>query len=138
MTDKWEYHSDSSCATDNYSYDWSYSSLVIGDVATFDSYGSSGGSGHETTMNLETLTYTPLSSSDVTWDNSNSWCGETDWVLNTAQSIAGKTCGSSSQWSLNTTIYGLYILDGSTLIPNFASGSVPDSVSASTIVYIKQ
>ena len=138
VTDKWEYHSDSSCATDNYSYDWSYSSLVIGDVATFDSYGSSGGSGHETTMNLETLTYTPLSSSDVTWDNSNSWCGETDWVLNTAQSIAGKTCGSSSQWSLNTTIYGLYILDGSTLIPNFASGSNPSSVSASTIVYIKQ
>ena len=138
VTDKWEYHSDSSCATDNYSYDWSYSSLVIGDVATFDSYGSSGGSGHETTMNLETLTYTPLSSSDVTWDNSNSWCGETDWVLNTAQSIAGKTCGSSSQWSLNTTIYGLYILDGSTLIPNFASGSMPSSISASTIVYIKQ
>ena len=138
VTDKWEYHSDSSCATDNYSYDWSYSSLVIGDVATFDSYGSSGGSGHKTTMNLETLTYTPLSSSDVTWDNSNSWCGETDWVLNTAQSIAGKTCGSSSQWSLNTTIYGLYILDGSTLIPNFASGSIPSSVSASTIVYIKQ
>ena len=138
VTNKREYHSDSSCATDNYSYDWSYSSLVIGDVATFDSYGSSGGSGHETTMNLETLTYTPLSSSDVTWDNSNSWCGETDWVLNTAQSIAGKTCGSSSQWSLNTTIYGLYILDGSTLIPNFASGSIPSSVSASTIVYIKQ
>ena len=138
VTDKWEYHSDSSCATDNYSYDWSYSSLVIGDVATFSSYGSSGGSGHETTMTLDTFTYTSLSSSDVTWNNSNSWCGETDWVLNTAQSIAGKTCGSSSQWSLNTTIYGLYILDGSTLIPNFASGSIPSSVSASTIVYIKQ
>ena len=85
-----EYHSDSSCATDNYSYDWSYSSLVIGDVATFDSYGSSGGSGHETTMNLETITYTPLSSSDVTWDNYNSWCGETDWVLNTANQLLAR------------------------------------------------
>ena len=131
VTDKWEYHSDSSCATDNYSYDWSYSSLVIGDVATFDSYGSSGGSGHKTTMNLETLTYTPLSSSDVTWVNSNSWCGETDWVLNTAQSIAGKTCGSTAMWSSNITIYGMYILDGSKLFMGLSSGSYPSTVNTS-------
>ena len=128
VTDKWEYHSDSSCATDNYSYDWSYSSLVIGDVATFDSYGSSGGSGHETTMNLETLTYTPLSSSDVTWNNNNSWCGENDWVLNTAQSIAGKTCGSTAQWNTNIPIYGLYLLDGNKLFLNLSSSSYPSGV----------
>ena len=130
VTEKWEYHSDSSCANDEYSYDSTYSSLSIGDALTFDTYGSSGGSGHKLTMTIDTNTYTPLSSSDVTWVNSNSWCGETDWVLNTAQSIAGKTCSSSAQWSSNITIYGMYILDGSKLFMDLYSGSYPSSVYA--------
>ena len=131
VTDKWEYHSDSSCANDEYSYDSTFSSLSIGDALTFDTYGSSGGSGHKLTMTIDTNTYTPLSSSDVTWVNSNSWCGETDWVLNTAQSIAGKTCGSTAQWSSNITIYGMYILDGSKLFMDLYSGSYPSSVYSS-------
>ena len=131
VTDKWEYHSDSSCATDEYSYDWSYSSLVIGDVATFSSYGSSGGSGHKTTKTLDTYTYTPLSSSDVTWVNTNIWCGENDWVLNTAQSISGQTCGSSTKWNTNITIYGVYALDGSKLSIGLSSGSYPSTVNLS-------
>ena len=130
VTEKWEYHSDSSCANDEYSYDSTYSSLSIGDALTFDTYGSSGGSGHKLTMTIDTNTYTPLSSSDVTWVNSNSWCGETDWVLNTAQSIAGKTCSSTAQWSSNITIYGMYILDGSKLFMDLYSGSYPSSVYA--------
>ena len=127
MTNKREYHSDSSCATDDYSFDWSLSSLAIGDEATFNTYGSSGGSGHYTTMTLDTVTYTSLSASDVTWNNDNSWCGETDWVLNTAQSIAGKTCNSDDMWDTNITIYGLYMFDGNKLFHNFTSGSYPSS-----------
>jgi len=129
VTDKWEYHSDSSCANDSYSFDGTYSSLSIGDAMTFDSYGSSGGSGHQTTMTIDTNTYTSLSASDVTWNNSNSWCGETDWVLNTAQSIAGKTCGAEDHWNTNITIYGLYILDETKLFMDLASGSYPSSVA---------
>jgi hypothetical protein len=130
VTDKWEYHSDSSCANDEYSYDSTYSPLSIGDAMTFDTYGSSGGSGHKLTMTIDTNTYTPLSSSDVTWVNSNSWCGETDWVLNTAQDVAGKTCGSDVLWNTNITIYGVYLLDGNKLFPNHSSSSYPSSVDA--------
>ena len=138
--DRWEFHSDSSCANDAYRFDTTYSSLSIGDAMTFDTYGSSGGSGHKLTMTIDTNTYTPLSSSDVTWVNSNSWCGETDWVLNTAQSIAGKTCGSTAQWSSNITIYGMYILDGSKFMPSWtSSSSYPDNVSSDTSnTYVKQ
>jgi hypothetical protein len=82
-------------------------------------------------MTLDTYTYTPLSSSDVTWTNSNSWCGETDWGLNTAQSIAGKTCGSDTQWNTNITIYGAYALDGSKLFMELSSGSYPSTVNTS-------
>ena len=130
VTDKWEFHSDSSCANDAYRYDQTYSSLSIGDAMTFDTYGSSGGSGHKLSMNIDANTYTSLSASDLTWVNSNSWCGETDWVLNTAQSIAGKTCGSDLQWNTNITIYGLYLLDGNKLFPSFSSSSYPSGVDA--------
>jgi len=128
VTDKWEYHSDSSCANDSYSYDSTYSSLSIGDAITFDTYGSSGGSGHEFTMSIDINTYTSLSASDVTWNNSNSWCGETDWVLNTAQSIAGKTCGGEDYWNTNISIYGVYLLDGNKLFQNLSSSSYPSGV----------
>jgi len=130
VTDKYEYHSDSSCANDSYSFDATYSSLSIGDAMTFDTYGSSGGSGHRFTITIDNNTYTSLSASDVTWNNNNSWCGETDWVLNTAQSIAGKTCGSNAQWNTNITIYGLYLLDGNKLFPSFSSSSYPSGVDA--------
>ena len=130
VTDKYEYHSDSSCANDSYSFDATYSSLSIGDAMTFDTYGSSGGSGHEFTMTIDNNTFTSLSASDVTWNNNNSWCGETDWVLNTAQSIAGKTCGSTAQWNTNITIYGLYLLDGNKLFPSFSPSSYPSGVDA--------
>ena len=126
VTEKWEYHSDSSCANDDYSYDYTFSSLTfsIGNAITFDS----GQTGHKLTMTLDTNTFTPLSSSNVIWVNTNSFCGETDWVLNTAQSIAGKTCGSTAQWSSNITTYGMYILDGSKLFMDLNSGSYPSGV----------
>ena len=126
-TDKSEYHTDSSCANDDYSYDSTFSSLSIGNVITFDD----GETGHKLTMTLDTNTYTPLSSSDVTWVNTNIWCGENDWVLNTAQSIAGKTCGSDVKWNTNITIYGVYALDGSKLSMGLSSGSYPSTVNLS-------
>jgi len=135
-----KYHFDSSCDNDSYSYYTTHSSLSIGDEYTDDGYGSSGGSGHQFTMTIDTNTYTSLSASDLTWVNNNSFCGENDWVLNTAQSIAGKTCGSTAQWSSNITIYGMYILDGSKLFMDLYSGSYPpDSVSSDTSnTYVKQ
>ena len=129
VVEKYEYHSDSSCATDYDTWETTYTSLAIGDAQSFSTYGSSGGTGHKLTMTVDTNTYTPLIASDVTWSNDNSWCGETDWVLNTAQSIAGKTCGSEDHWNTNITIYGLYLLDGNKLFLNLNSGSYPSSVN---------
>jgi hypothetical protein len=97
---------------------------------TFDTYGSSGGSGHQITMTIDTNTFTSLSVPEVTWNNNNSWCGETDWVLNTAQSIAGKTCEGDDFWNTNTTIYGVYLLDGNKLFLNYSSASYPSGVDA--------
>ena len=127
VTDQWKYHFDSSCDNDSYSYDSTYSSLSIGDEYTDDGYGSSGGSGHQFTMTIDTNTYTSLSASDLTWVNDNSYCGETGWELNTAKDVAGKTCGSDVLWNTNITIYGLYMFDGNKLFHNFTSGSYPSS-----------
>ena len=127
VTDQWKYHFDSSCDNDAYRFDATFSSLSIGDEYTDDGYGSSGGSGHQFTMTIDTNTYTSLSASDLTWVNDNSFCGENDWVLNTAQSIAGKTCDGDDFWNTNITIYGLYMFDGNKLFHNFTSGSYPSS-----------
>jgi hypothetical protein len=135
VVEKYEYHLDSSCATDYDTWETTYTSLAIGDAQTFDTYGSSGGTGHKFTMTVDTNTYTPLSASNVTWSNDNSFCGESDWVLNTPQSIAGKTCGGGTWWNLNIAIYGMYILDGTKLMPSYqssGSGSYPSSVSSAT------
>jgi len=130
--DRWEYHSDSSCVNDNYRSDATYSSLSIGDAITFDTYGSSGGSGHKLTMTIDTNTYTSLSAADLTWTNNNSFCGKNDWVLNTEQSIAGKTCNGDDYWNTNITIYGVYLLDGNKLFPKFSSGSYPSASDVDT------
>ena len=137
--DRWEYHSDSSCANDEYRFDATYSSLSIGNAITFDTYGSSGGSGHKLTMTIDTNTITSLSAADLTWSNNNSFCGKNDWVLNTEQSIAGKTCNGNDYWNTNITIYGVYLLDGNKLFQNLSSGSYPSGVdTGDNDTYTKQ
>ena len=132
---KSEYHSDSSCSSDNYTVESTFSSLSIGDAVEFDS----GKTGHNYTMTLGTLTETPLNSSEVSFVNSISWCGYTDWVLDTPKSIAGKTCGTSTKWSANTSIYGVYKLDGSKLFVETSSSSYPSGVdSEASDTYNKQ
>ena len=77
FVEKNELHSDSSCANDNATFEVTFGSLSIGDAQTFDSYGSSGGSGAEFTMTVSTNTLTILNSWEVSWANTNSYCGET-------------------------------------------------------------
>ena len=111
-TDTAEYHSDSSCATDYDLWLATWGSLSIGDA-----YEISGVSGHKFTMTLSENTYTPQTSGVVSWDNTNSYCGLTGWELNTAQDVAGKTCGAGTDpmLAIGVTGYGLYLLDGSKL-----------------------
>ena len=132
FVEKTELHSDSSCANDNATFEVTFGSLSIGDAQTFDSYGSSGGSGAEFTMTVSTNTLTILNSTEVSWVNTNSYCGDADWVLNTAKSIVGKTCGSDTYWSAGTAVYGLYLLDGSQLFWDDSDSSYPSSVGTGT------
>ena len=117
ITDTFEYHTDSSCATDYSMWSYTWSSLSIGEEQTYPSYGSSGGSGHDFTWTLSDTTYTPQTSDKVSWNNTNSYCGLTGWELNTAQDVAGKTCGAGTDpmLAIGVTGYGLYLLDGSKL-----------------------
>ena len=115
--DRNEYYSDSSCATEYDLWLRTFGSLSIGDAMVFDSYGSSGGSGAQFSMTLSENTYTPQTSGGVSWSNTNSYCGLTGWELNTAQDVAGKTCGAGTDpmLAIGVTGYGLYLLDGSKL-----------------------
>ena len=128
-TDTTESHSDSSCTTDWSTWTSTYGSLSIGNELTFPSYGSSGGSGHDFTLTLSEYTYTSNNSANVSSNNDNSFCGLTGWEINTAQSVAGKTCGLG--WTISaigTAYYGIYILDGSKLFWTLSSDAYNDSV----------
>ena len=122
-----EYHSDSSCATDYDKWSNEWGSLNIGAPR-------SDGSGYRFTLTLTDVTYTPQTSALTSSANTNSWCGETDWVLNTAQSAAGKTCGSGTQWDTGQAVFGEYILDGNNLYWDYSSSEYP-SVNTSSDYY---
>ena len=122
------YFSDSGCSSDNYTTKESYSSYSAGQDMVFSSYGSSGGSGKQYTMTFNSVTETPQNSAEVNWYNNNSYCGDSDWALDTEKDTTGKTCGGSERASANTTIYGLYLLDGNKLFTRISSSSYPNSV----------
>ena len=127
-TDTTESHTDSSCATDYNTWTYTYGSVSIGNELTFPSYGSSGGTGHDFTLTLSDITFTSHESGNVSWNNTNSWCGLTGWEINTPQSAAGKTCGVYSFWATGLAVYGIYILDGSKLFWTLSSDAYNDSV----------
>ena len=127
LVDTTDVYSDSSCTTEKSTWVDTYSSLNIGNEITFASYGSSGGSGHKFTLTLDTITGTPLTASDVTTLNTYSYCGDSDWALNTAKSLLGKNCTGVTEWSAGTAAQGVYLLDGSKIF--FGIGlSYPSSV----------
>ena len=128
FVDTLDIYNDSSCTTQRSTWVDTYSSLSIGDAITFSEYGSSGGSGKQYTMTFNSVTETPQNSVEVNWYNNNSYCGDSDWALNTAHDTTGKTCGGSTRWSANTTIYGLYLLDGNSLFIEDSNSSYPTSV----------
>ena len=72
-------------------------------------------------------TETPNSSYDVTWVNDNSYCGYSDWELNVAKDITGKTCTHGTEWSAGTAGQGVYLLDGSKIFYDIDT-SYPSSV----------
>ena len=135
---KYEVHSDSSCNTDIYIWEDTYSSLSIGDERSF----SSGATGHEFTLNVVSFTLAVQTTAIINDLNTTSSCG-VYWELGKATDITGKTCssntGSTTYDVANTTYLGLYKLVGNNLfLSGFNStGTYPTSVS-NTITYVKQ
>jgi hypothetical protein len=115
FTVNYEYFSDSNCTTAASKWVDTQTSLSIGDAMVFSTYGASGGSGHQFTVYHNSTTAEWQNASDVSWANTNSLCGETDWELNTAQDVAGKTCDETEYWSSGTSEHCQYLLDGSSL-----------------------
>ena len=135
ISHKNEQHTDSSCSTDNGTWIDTYSSLSIGDNVTF----VSGSTGHYFSVAVSTFTYTPTLASDVSAMNASSWCGYSNWTINTVKDYTGKTCGSKSYSVANTTYLGLYMLVGNNLFTgDFSStGNYPTSVYTS-VPLVKQ
>ena len=126
-----ESHDDSSCNTDNGTLVASFSSLSIGEEEL--SF-SSGATGHKFTMNLASFKYTPETAADVSYVNTNSICGYSDWALNTEKDI---TACFSSTIPANKIFLNIYKLVGNNLYLGFGSASYPDSVNNEKS-YIKQ
>ena len=134
MVRKWDYHTDSSCANDNESYVGSATSLSIGSGVTYDA----GETGHRFTSVRSTNIYTPQNSTATSNQNTNSFCGLSNWELDVGQDVAGKTCDGNTYASSGTTLYCQYLLDGSSVYMSCTtSSSYPGSVPSSN-PYIKQ
>ena len=134
---KHEGHNDSNCSTDNYTHLWTYSSLSIGDGVTYESGTKTGA---YFSMILSSVTETMNSSYDATYANNNSYCGYSDWELNVAKDISGKTCVGTTIISANTKLLSLYKNESSNTIRlgsfNIESDGYPSSVSS--LDYTKQ
>ena len=134
---KKEMHNDSNCSTDNNTQEWTYSSLSIGDAVTYESGTKTGA---YFSMIFSGATETPNSSYDVTWVNDNSYCGYSDWELNVAKDITGKTCEGATNMSANTKLLSRYKNESSNTIQlgSFYIESYGYPSSVSTRDYTKQ
>ena len=132
---KYEWHTDSSCSTDYVLWEDTYDSLSIGDEVTF----SDATKGHKFTLEVVSFKLTPQTASVVSALNTDNSCGYSDWTLNTAKDITGKTCSSTAYDVANTSVQGLYNLVGNNLFLGSlnTTGSYPTEVSTS-ITYVKQ
>ena len=68
-------------------------------------------------MNLNLLTYTKTLPT-LAQENTNSYCGYSDWIVNQPKSIVGRTCGdytnSGKLIKFNETFYDIYTIQGQT------------------------
>ena len=134
---KWDEYSDSSCATDYAIWTDTYSSFSKGNEATLDN----GSTGRKFTMKVDSFVGSMQTAAAVTDYNNLNFCFS-DWALNTTRDYTGKTCGSTDYAAANTNIYGVYLLEGSSLlISDITSSSSPiqDNVSSvDSMVLTKQ
>ena len=78
-------------------------------------------SGSNVDVTIESVTSTSLRSSDVTYSNTNSYCGYNDWAINVPKNVSGRDCGGS------TTSIGAHVTYAFTKTSNsldFEKGSI--------------
>ena len=134
MEYKTQYYFDSSCTNPGNTWYYTYSNVSIGDTTTF----GDGATGHWFTFNTNIFKYTVHTSEWITYNNTNSYCGYSDWELNTTKDVTGKTCGSTTFWPINTAGKSLYKLVGNNLnLSTFNKDSYPTEVNTS-LTWVKQ
>ena len=79
-------------STDYVLWEDTYDSLSIGDEVTF----SDATKGHKFTLEVVSFKLTPQTASIVSALNTDNSCGYSDWTLNTAKDLTGKTCSSTA------------------------------------------
>ena len=130
-----EFHTDENCSSDYYTDEENDTSLKVGSEVIL----SDGSSARRYTIDLQSLKITPQSSTVVSILNSSSFCGFSDWALNTPKDYTGLTCNEVAYSPKNTMYFGLYKVVGNNAFLGSArtDGTYPTSVSTDTI-YVKQ
>jgi hypothetical protein len=135
---KWEEHTDVNCANDYAIWTDTYSAFSTGNEATL----GNGSTGRKFTVKVGSLEVLMQTAAAVTNYNSSNFCSFSDYALNTTKDYTGRTCNSIVYPAANTTNYGMYLLNGSSLYYSYAGGaevfSTSDNVSSvGTTVYTK-
>ena len=126
----WSQFSDSECST-KITGNIDAFKLDLGDAYTL----ADGNTAHKGVVTLVSTLLTYYTSTLANTATSDSFCGK-EWVINTAQDIAGLTCGASTQDSAGVKTYILYYINGTSL--QFGTSTANNVTSVSSTVYTKQ
>ena len=126
----WSQFSDSECST-KISSSIDLFKLDLGDAYTL----ADGNTAHKGVVTLVSTLLTYYTSTLANTATSDSFCGK-EWVINTAQDIAGLTCGASTQDSTGAKTYILYYINGTSL--QFGTSTADNVTSVSSTVFTKQ
>ena len=104
---------DSSCTDPRYLVQWTYNNMSAGAATVFDS----GFGGYKLSGTVNAVSWTVQSSSLVSYFNSTSACGKTDWTLNVAGDVTGvANCGGNSVASQGDAYTDGYATNGTSMI----------------------
>ena len=111
---------DSSCTDPRYLVQWTYNNMSAGAQTTLND----GTSGYGLSGTINAVSWTVQSSSLLSYFNSSSTCGKTDWTLNVAGDITGVAdCGGSDMPSQGAAYTDKYRVSGTSLYSNNLSGT---------------